>query len=109
MSVQWMSLKSLVQLHTFDLSGKAEQVKQQSDEAGWECISVESSASERNESDAQSEHVTTDSSSDESEQSCEPPAPARLFHPPMPPDGCYFLQHSILPANDLGLWEHTLV
>ena len=95
--------------HPFDLSGKAGQVKQQSDEAGWECISVESSASERNESDAQSEHVTTDSSSDESEQSCEPPAPARLFHPPMPPDGCYFLQHSILPANDLGLWEHTLV
>ena len=76
------------------LSGEPEQVKQQFEEAGWECISVASSASERHDSDVQSEHVTTDSSSDESEQSCEPPAPARLFHPPKPPDGHYFLQHS---------------
>ena len=53
-----------------------------------------SSASERQASDEQSEHVTADSSSDESEQSSEPPAPARLFHPPTPPDGCYFLHHS---------------
>ena len=76
------------------LSGEPVQVKEQSGEAGWECISVASSASERQASDEQSEHVTTDSSSDESEQSSEPPAPARLFHPPTPPDGCYFLQHS---------------
>ena len=77
-----------------NLSGELEQVKQQSDEAGWECISVASSASERQTSDAQSEHVTTDSSSDESEQSSEPPAPPRLFMPPTPPEGCHFLQHS---------------
>jgi len=77
-----------------DLSGELEQVKQQSDEAGWECISVASSASERQVSDVQSEHVTTDSSSDESEQLSEPPAPPRLFLPPTPPGGCHFLQHS---------------
>ena len=80
--------------HPADLSGELDQVKQQCEEAGWECISVASSASERHDSDVQSEHVTTDSSSDESEQSCEPPAPARLFHPPKTPDGYYFLQHS---------------
>ena len=74
--------------------GELEQVKQQSDEAGWECISVASSASERQVSDVQSEHVTTDSSSDESEQSSEPPAPPRLFLPPTPPEGYHFLQHS---------------
>ena len=77
-----------------DLSGELEQVKQPSEEAGWECISVASSASERQVSDAQSEHVTTDSSSDESEQSSAQPAQPRLFLPPTPPDGCHFLQHS---------------
>lgn len=76
------------------LSGEPVTVKEHSSEAGWECISVASSSSEYQASEAQSEHVTTDSSSDESEQSCGPPAPARLFHPPVPPDGCYFLQHS---------------
>ena len=82
-----------VSLHDY-LSGDAARVKRQCEEEGWECISVASSASEQNRSDAQSEHVTTDSSSDESEQQCEPPEPARLFHPPKPPEGFYFLQHS---------------
>ena len=74
-------------------AGEAHVVKQQLDEPGWECISVASSESERPASDVQSEHVTTDSSSDESEQMPEPPAPARLFRPPSPPEGCHFLQH----------------
>ena len=74
-------------------TGEPARVKQQLEEPGWECISVESSASEKPESDANSEHVTTDSSSDESEQSSGPPAPARLFYPPTPPEGCHFLQH----------------
>ena len=77
-----------------DVAGDPLTVKQQVEEAGWECISVASSASERQDSDGQSEHVTTDSSSDESEQVVEQPAPARLFHPPVPPDGCQFVQHS---------------
>ena len=77
-----------------DSSGESKVTKQQLEEAGWDCISVASSASERRDPDEQSEHVTTDSSSDESEQPCDPPEPARLFHPPVPPEGCYFLQHS---------------
>ena len=74
-------------------TGEPVRVKQQLEDHGWECISVESSASERPDSDANSEHVTTDSSSDESEQSVSPPAPARVFYPPTPPEGCHFLQH----------------
>lgn len=81
-------------VNLIDLSGESKLTKQQLEEAGWDCISVASSASERKELDAQSGHVTTDSSSDESEQICEPPEPARLFHPPVPPEGCHFLQPS---------------